>query len=131
MPLTALFGGAVSWRVLSIAAALLLIGAVYAEAKYIGHLKSRLESAEQVARENAAATERAQQEYQRVDAIASRVASDAQRRRRRYELERTKIANISSSQDGALAPVLRSALDRLPEQTNAVPGNRSPDVVDP
>jgi hypothetical protein len=131
MPLSLLFQGLTSWRTCSVVGAVILIAAVYGEAKYIGHLKSRLEGAERAASDSAAVAARAQQEYQRVDAIVSRAASEAERRRARYEIERRKISNVPPPQDGVLAPVLRRALDGLPEQAAgpSADGGRGSDAV--
>jgi hypothetical protein len=108
---------AVPWKLVGIAAALAAVGWLWwSRGEWIEdaeRAEARAESAEQTARDNALALEALQQAH--VEALRQIEAADEARRARDRVLARDlrEVRDAPNDADGPVAPVLRSALDRL------------------
>ena len=118
--MSALFG--LPWRWVGVAAFVILLGVVYIQVKHTGRLEAQLDAATEIANANAEIASQERMFRQKADAVASANAAMMERARRKYSALRKEVTDAGSEEDGAIAPVLRHALDGLPklEESSAI-----------
>ena len=103
------------WRWIGLATALALCGVIYAQIRHVGRLESQLDAATAIANANAEIADQERAFRRRADQAASAAAIQAENTRRKYLEQRREVTHARAEDDGPLAPVLRHALDGLPE----------------
>lgn len=103
------------WRWIGFATALVLCGVIYAEMRHLGRLEAQLDAAAAIANANAEIADQERAFRRRADQAAGAAATKAENARRRYLEQRREVTHARAEDDGPLAPVLRHALDGLPE----------------
>jgi hypothetical protein len=87
---------------------------LYIQVRANGRLRSGLDQAISINKQNLATIAEERAATKRVNQVVATEAANAEAWRRRYNATRLEIANAKSEDDGPIAPVLRHALDRLP-----------------
>lgn len=116
MPIAWLLAG--GWRYLLIGVGALAAIGWYFQIQRTGALKERAFHFQTVANDNAATALQAQADHKKADAEAAKAATDNEMLRRKNAELKRKIADAPVTDDGPVAPVLRAALDSLPQPTS-------------
>ena len=94
----------------------LLSLSLYGALKYASYQSRLADAATEIANANAAIIDQERAEVKRINAILETHETQRIKRAGVFSQQRTAVATAKPSQDGPIAPVLRSVLDSLPER---------------